>query len=64
MGANAFMLAAAESAESFVSFPKLGLKFNIERSFSVFGLDIYWYGVIICIGMLLCILLGMRHGKK
>lgn len=50
--------------EEYVSFPKLGLEFNTDRSFSVFGLEIHWYGVIICIGMLLCIILGLRFCKK
>lgn len=37
-----------------ISFPALGLDFTINRvAFSVFGKEIYWYGVIICIGFLL-----------
>ncbi len=50
--------------ESLIEFPKLGLKFNLHRSFSLFGLEIHWYGAIICLGMLLCIALGMRYSKK
>ena len=37
-----------------ISFPGLGLDFTINRvAFSVLGKEIYWYGIIICIGFLL-----------
>ncbi len=40
-----------------IVFPGLGLTFQIERvAFSVFGKDIYWYGVIIACGFLLGVL--------
>ena len=39
-----------------VSFPKLGLEFFINRvAFSVFGLDIYWYALLIMTGFLLAV---------
>lgn len=49
-----------------VEFPGLwGLKFAINRvAFYVFGLPIYWYGIIIATGFLLAVLLGMRNSKK
>lgn len=37
-----------------ITFPGLGLSFQIERvAFSLFGKDIYWYGIIIAVGFLL-----------
>ena len=37
-----------------IEFPGLGLKFHINRvAFTLFGKDIYWYGVIIALGFLL-----------
>jgi len=35
-----------------ISFEKLGLSFTVNRTaFSVLGIDIYWYGIIIAIGL-------------
>lgn len=40
-----------------VSFPGLGWTFELNRvAFSLFGLNVYWYGVIIAFGFLLAIL--------
>lgn len=37
-----------------IVFPGLGLEFNIQRvAFSVFGKDVYWYGIIITCGLIL-----------
>ena len=34
-----------------VQFPKLGIELAVNRvAFSVFGIDVYWYGVLIAIG--------------
>jgi phosphatidylglycerol:prolipoprotein diacylglycerol transferase len=45
-----------------IEFPGLGLKFNIDRvAFEVFGLEIYWYGILIAIGFILAVLLAMKH---
>lgn len=39
--------------EHVIGFPGLGLEFTINRvAFSILGKDIYWYGIIICIGFL------------
>ncbi len=48
-----------------VEFPGLwGLKFTINRvAFEVFGIPIYWYGIIIATGFLLAVLLGMKNSK-
>ncbi len=57
--------------ESTISFPNLGdgLTFTIDRvafSFNLFGhqVDIYWYGILIAIGMLLAVLYAMRNAKR
>lgn len=43
--------------EHVISFPALGLEFTLNRvAAHVFGLDIYWYGIIICIGFILAAL--------
>ena len=49
---------------STISFPNLGLEFNPSRiAFSLFGKDIYWYGIIIAIGFSLAVFYGMRRAK-
>ena len=40
-----------------IAFPGLGLEFNIKNSFELFGLEIYWYGVIIALGICFSFLL-------
>lgn len=49
-----------------VEFPGLwGLKLNINRvAFEVFGLPIYWYGVIIAFAFLAAVLFALRDSKK
>ncbi|MFZ5986076.1 MAG: prolipoprotein diacylglyceryl transferase [Bacillota bacterium] len=48
-----------------VEFPKLGLEFTVNKiAFSIFGLNVYWYGIIISIGFITAIFLGMRNSKK
>lgn len=43
-----------------VFFPGLGLEFELNRvAFSVFGHNIYWYGVIIAAGFLLAVAYGL-----
>ncbi len=43
--------------EHAISFPALGLNFQINRvAATVFGKDIFWYGIIICIGFVLAAL--------
>ena len=47
-----------------ISFPGLGLELNPSRiAFSVFGKDIYWYGIIIALGFALAVIYGMRRAK-
>lgn len=48
-----------------VSFPGLGLEFNIDRvAFYVFSKPIYWYGIIIAAGLLMGIFLATIAAKK
>ena len=43
--------------EHAISFPALGLDFQINRvAANVFGKDIFWYGIIICVGFVLAAL--------
>ena len=48
-----------------VFFPGLGLEFELDRvAFSVFGHDIYWYGIIIAAGFLLAVAYGLRIAPR
>ena len=51
---------------TFISFPGLGIKPFPVRStaFSVFGIDIAWYGIIICTGLILGVLYSIYRAKK
>lgn len=51
---------------STVEFPGLwGLKFIVNRvAFEIFGIEIYWYGIIIAAAFLVAVLLGMRDSRK
>ena len=45
-----------------VTFPGLGLSFEVSRvAFRIGGMNIYWYGVLIALGIVLAILFGFRH---
>ena len=48
-----------------VSFPGLGLEFELNRvAVELFGRPIYWYGIIIATGMLLAVYLCGKWGKR
>ena len=48
-----------------VSFPGLGLEFQIDRvAFSIFGFDIYWYALCITSGLLLALLYAHFNAKR
>ncbi|NMB33058.1 MAG: prolipoprotein diacylglyceryl transferase [Clostridium sp.] len=48
-----------------IKFPKMGLEFAIDNvALRIFGIPIYWYGIIISTGFLLAILLGLKNCKK
>lgn len=50
--------------ESTIIFPGLGLTLDPPRSFSLFGLDIYFYGVIIAVGLVLAVIYGLKRSKQ
>ena len=47
-----------------IKFPHLGLEFNVGNSFSVFGLEIAFYGIIIALGMIIAALVCFNYVKK
>ena len=49
-----------------ISFPGLGIEpFEVNRvAFNLFGRDIMWYGIIICVGILLAVLYAYWRFKK
>ena len=48
-----------------ISFPGLGLEFEIQRyAFKIFNIEIFWYGIIIAFAFLLAVLLGIKSSKK
>ncbi len=48
-----------------VSFPGLGLDLNVPRvAFNIFGMPIYWYGIIIALAFFVCVLWAMQDSKK
>lgn len=50
---------------SHISFPRLGLELDVRRSlFSVFGMPIYTYGILIALGLCLAYLYAIREIKK
>ena len=45
-----------------VTFPGLGLSFEINRvAFSIGGIAIYWYGIMIAVGIMLAMVFAFRH---
>lgn len=51
-------------ADVSISFPNLGIEIeDLSRTFSLFGLDIAYYGLIIGIGMVLAIIVCFREAK-
>lgn len=56
---------ASEFTEIELEFPNLfgGVAINYYRGFSLFGIPIYWYGVLITVGVVLAYLYAMRRTK-
>ncbi len=54
------------SSDYLVAFPGLGIDpFPVNRvAFSVFGLPVYWYGLIIAIAAVFCMILAFRDSQK
>lgn len=45
-----------------ITFPNLGLEFNINPvALNIFGRDIYWYGIIIVSGIILALILAWKN---
>ena len=44
-----------------ISFPKLGWSFEIPRSISLFGFEIYFYALFICAGLILAYIYCSRR---
>lgn len=54
-----------EQTANTVSFPGLGLNFEVNRvAFSIGSLPVYWYGILIAIGFILAILYVSRRAKE
>ena len=49
---------------SAITFPGLGWEFNPARGFTLGNFTIYYYGVIISIGLVLAVIYGMRRCKQ
>lgn len=51
---------------STITFPSLGLELNPPRGFTIPGTDftIYYYGVIIALGLVLAVMYGLRRSKE
>ena len=48
-----------------ISFPSIGINLTLNRAlFSVFGIDIYAYGIIIALGLILAFLYATREADK
>ena len=47
-----------------ISFPAFGIEVNPARSFEIFGIDIYFYGVIIVCGLILAAIYGLKRSKE
>lgn len=51
--------------ENIVKFESLGLTFNINRTaFSIFGLNVYWYGIIIAFGLMVAFIYALKESEK
>ncbi len=48
-----------------IVFPHLGIEVNIDpTAFTLFGVDIQWYGLLITIGLMLAMLFGFRNMRS
>lgn len=48
-----------------VGFPQLGINFDVSRvAFTIFGIQIYWYGICIVAGMILAVLYCFKRMKE
>ena len=47
-----------------IAFPDLGLELNPPRFFTLFGLNIYFYGIVIAFGLMLAVLYALKRSKQ
>ena len=47
-----------------ISFPIFGLEMNPPKGFSLFGLDIRFYGIIIALGLILAVVYGLKRKSQ
>jgi len=65
VAANVLAASADGLKTPWISFPKLGVTFEgVKTSVSIGNFDIAWYGIIICAGMIICMILGMLNCKR
>lgn len=50
--------------DSIISFPALGLELNPPASIELFGMDIYFYGILIALGFILAMFYCARSSKR
>ena len=51
--------------KNFVGFPGLGLEFNINPvAFTLFGKEVYWYGILIGVAIILAVVICSFYAKK
>ncbi len=51
--------------DSYIEFPNLGLKFNINPGIDITDTySIKWYGIIICFAFILCVILALKSCEK
>jgi len=61
----AFLQMPGQAMVNSVSFPGLGLEFDLNRvAFILFGRNVYWYGAIIGLGFLLAVLWCCRRAAR
>lgn len=59
------MTAISELKENQIIFPKLGIDVTVnDTAFTLFGLEIKWYGLFITLGLLLAMIYGFSQMKK
>lgn len=49
-----------------IKFPNLGIDIQTINpvAFTIFGIEVYWYGIIICLGIISGLLIAMHFAKK
>ncbi|MEG2669907.1 MAG: prolipoprotein diacylglyceryl transferase, partial [Oscillospiraceae bacterium] len=48
-----------------ITFPNLGIDITVNRvAFSVFGMEVYWYGIIIATGLILGFIYAIHEAKR